>query len=34
MIFRVTDGLLLGAQAVGKAGVDKRIDVIAIKLTI
>lgn len=27
--FRTTDGLLLGAQAVGEAGVDKRIDVLA-----
>ncbi len=27
--FRVGDGLLLGAQAVGAAGVDKRIDVLA-----
>ncbi len=27
--FRATDGLLLGAQAVGEAGVDKRIDVLA-----
>ncbi|GAA1979370.1 FAD-dependent oxidoreductase [Isoptericola halotolerans] len=27
--FRADDGLLLGAQAVGRAGVDKRIDVLA-----
>ena len=27
--FRATDGLLLGAQAVGPDGVDKRIDVLA-----
>jgi rhodanese-related sulfurtransferase len=27
--FRVGDGLLLGAQAVGESGVDKRIDVLA-----
>lgn len=29
IIFRTSDGLLLGAQAVGRAGVDRRIDVIA-----
>jgi NADPH-dependent 2,4-dienoyl-CoA reductase/sulfur reductase-like enzyme/rhodanese-related sulfurtransferase len=32
LIFRTSDGLLLGAQAVGKAGVDKRIDVIAMAI--
>jgi NADPH-dependent 2,4-dienoyl-CoA reductase/sulfur reductase-like enzyme/rhodanese-related sulfurtransferase len=32
LIFRTTDGLVLGAQAVGKAGVDKRIDVIAMAI--
>lgn len=30
--FRTTDGLLLGAQAVGPEGVDKRIDVLATAL--
>ncbi|NOW00626.1 FAD-dependent oxidoreductase [Isoptericola chiayiensis] len=30
--FRADDGLLLGAQAVGRAGVDKRIDVLATAL--
>jgi len=30
--FRATDGLLLGAQAVGAEGVDKRIDVLATAL--
>ena len=29
MIFRLTDGRVLGAQAVGQEGVDKRIDVLA-----
>jgi len=29
LIFRKSDGLILGAQAVGEAGVDRRIDVIA-----
>jgi NADPH-dependent 2,4-dienoyl-CoA reductase/sulfur reductase-like enzyme/rhodanese-related sulfurtransferase len=32
LIFRAPDGLILGAQAVGKAGVDKRIDVIAMAI--
>ena len=32
LLFRVSDGLLLGAQAVGRAGVDKRIDVIAMAI--
>ncbi len=32
LIFRTPDGLVLGAQAVGKAGVDKRIDVIAMAI--
>ena len=32
LLFRTSDGLLLGAQAVGKAGVDKRIDVIAMAI--
>jgi len=32
LIFRSSDGLILGAQAVGKAGVDKRIDVIAMAI--
>lgn len=32
LIFRSSDGLLLGAQAVGKAGVDKRIDVLAMAI--
>ena len=32
LIFRTSDGLVLGAQAVGKAGVDKRIDVIAMAI--
>ncbi|MEO7098348.1 MAG: FAD-dependent oxidoreductase [Luteolibacter sp.] len=32
VIFRVSDGLLLGAQAVGKAGVDKSIDVLAMAI--
>ena len=32
LVFRTSDGLILGAQAVGKAGVDKRIDVIAMAL--
>jgi NADPH-dependent 2,4-dienoyl-CoA reductase/sulfur reductase-like enzyme/rhodanese-related sulfurtransferase len=32
LIFRTSDGLILGAQAVGKSGVDKRIDVIAMAL--
>lgn len=32
LIFRTSDGLILGAQAVGRAGVDKRIDVIAMAL--
>ena len=32
LIFRTSDGLLLGAQAAGKAGVDKRIDVIAMAI--
>ena len=32
LIFRTTDGLILGAQAVGLAGVDKRIDVIAMAI--
>ena len=29
LVFRKSDGLILGAQAVGEAGVDRRIDVIA-----
>ena len=29
LVFSPTDGKILGAQAVGKDGVDKRIDVIA-----
>ncbi len=32
LIFRASDGQILGAQAVGKAGVDKRIDVIAMAI--
>lgn len=32
LIFRKSDGLVLGAQAVGLAGVDKRIDVIAMAI--
>jgi NADPH-dependent 2,4-dienoyl-CoA reductase/sulfur reductase-like enzyme/rhodanese-related sulfurtransferase len=32
LIFRTSNGLLLGAQAVGMAGVDKRIDVIAMAI--
>jgi len=32
LIFRIADGLILGAQAVGLAGVDKRIDVIAMAI--
>jgi NADPH-dependent 2,4-dienoyl-CoA reductase/sulfur reductase-like enzyme/rhodanese-related sulfurtransferase len=32
LIFRTSDGLILGAQAVGVAGVDKRIDVIAMAI--
>ncbi len=32
LIFRPSDGSILGAQAVGKAGVDKRIDVIAMAI--
>jgi len=32
LIFRTMDGLILGAQAVGLAGVDKRIDVIAMAI--
>lgn len=32
LMFDPTDGKILGAQAVGKAGVDKRIDVLAIAL--
>jgi len=32
LIFRASDGLILGAQAVGLAGVDKRIDVIAMAI--
>ena len=32
LIFRTSDGLILGAQAVGLAGVDKRIDVIAMAI--
>lgn len=32
LLFRPGDGLLLGAQAVGEEGVDKRIDVIAMAL--
>lgn len=32
LIFRASDGRILGAQAVGKAGVDKRIDVIAMAI--
>ena len=32
LIFRTTDGRVLGAQAVGLAGVDKRIDVIAMAI--
>jgi NADPH-dependent 2,4-dienoyl-CoA reductase/sulfur reductase-like enzyme len=32
LLFRPADGLLLGAQAVGEEGVDKRIDVIAMAL--
>lgn len=32
LIFRTTDGLVLGAQAVGKAGVDKRMDVLAMAI--
>ncbi len=32
LIFRTLDGLILGAQAVGLAGVDKRIDVIAMAI--
>ncbi len=32
LIFRKSDGLVLGAQAVGIAGVDKRIDIIAMAI--
>lgn len=32
LIFRTSDGRVLGAQAVGKAGVDKRIDVLAMAI--
>ena len=32
LIFRTSDGLILGAQAVGVEGVDKRIDVIAMAI--
>ncbi len=32
LIFRTTDGRVLGAQVVGKAGVDKRIDVLAMAI--
>lgn len=32
LIFRSSDGLILGAQAVGMAGVDKRIDVLAMAI--
>ncbi|OYV07392.1 MAG: CoA-disulfide reductase [Verrucomicrobiales bacterium VVV1] len=32
LIFRKTDGLILGAQAVGMDGVDKRIDVLAMAI--
>lgn len=32
LLFRPSDGLILGAQAVGKSGVDKRIDVIAMAI--
>ena len=32
LLFRKSDGRLLGAQAVGEAGVDRRIDVIAIAI--
>lgn len=32
LIFRTSDGLILGAQAVGYSGVDKRIDVIAMAI--
>lgn len=32
LVFRASDGLILGAQAVGRAGVDKRIDVIAMAI--
>jgi NADPH-dependent 2,4-dienoyl-CoA reductase/sulfur reductase-like enzyme/rhodanese-related sulfurtransferase len=32
LIFQKEDGLLIGAQAVGKAGVEKRIDVIAMAI--
>ena len=31
LIFRKSDGLVLGAQAVGEEGVARRIDVIAIR---
>jgi len=32
LIFRTSDGRVLGAQAVGEAGVDKRIDVLAMAI--
>ena len=32
LVFRSSDGLILGAQAVGLAGVDKRIDVISMAI--
>jgi NADPH-dependent 2,4-dienoyl-CoA reductase/sulfur reductase-like enzyme/rhodanese-related sulfurtransferase len=32
VLFRKTDGLLLGAQAIGEVGVDKRIDVFAMAI--
>ena len=32
LLFRINDGRLLGAQAVGEAGVDKRIDVLSMAL--
>lgn len=32
LLFRPSDGLLLGAQGVGEAGVDRRIDVIAMAI--
>jgi rhodanese-related sulfurtransferase len=32
LVYRASDGRVLGAQAVGKAGVDKRIDVIAMAI--
>jgi NADPH-dependent 2,4-dienoyl-CoA reductase/sulfur reductase-like enzyme len=32
LIFRKPDGLILGAQAVGEEGIDRRIDVIAMAI--